>query len=323
MYTLKPNFSLDFTVIPAPVMYTLPSYYGDEITNLNTNSSSSDDKINYEIPEFVENEFISQQAKLIKDIIALKKNFDQLISKYASEPAKETVSKEIPDSKTKENQGKKEKQEKKEKVSSNNKDAPSKPVPKVFEYDTSLKDSAYIQRTDLKSSNPYCLPPTLIKFKEQKNVPKKNITVELSSTNSTWFDVLEAAAKKNNLPFDVKVIKNDKTTIPKASSEGVVAEGLVPVWKFLGSVMGIYSYDSDVFSNTIDKFLNLFAFQNSTKVSDDTWSKVGIFLGTYDTLSGSSDYSLADIIAYGEFLKNKKEYCNNIEIWANRVKSLI
>uniref|UniRef100_A0A0N5B1W4 Aminoacyl tRNA synthase complex-interacting multifunctional protein 2 n=1 Tax=Strongyloides papillosus TaxID=174720 RepID=A0A0N5B1W4_STREA len=320
MYTLRPNFPLNFTVTPAPVMYTLNSYHGEQSGTSNKDSSSPDETLNYEPKEFSDAEFITKQASLIKDICALKKSFDQFSAKFAQEKPKENATKEAPENKTKEKQGKK---DKKENPPTNGKEAPPKSGPKAFEYNTSGKDSAYKQVSDTKASNPYCLSPSLIRFKEQKNVPKKDINVELPTTNSKWFEVMEAVAKKNNIVFDVKVVKNDKATIPKVSCNDVSAEGLVPVWKFLGSVLGIYSYESDVYANTIDKFLNLFASQHDKELSDETWRIIGTHLGTYDTLSCAVEYSLVDIVAYAEFLKSKKEHANNVEIWANRVKTLV
>uniref|UniRef100_A0A0N4Z4H6 A49-like RNA polymerase I associated factor n=1 Tax=Parastrongyloides trichosuri TaxID=131310 RepID=A0A0N4Z4H6_PARTI len=312
MYSLKTNFPMDFTVQPADVMYRLPSYHttqGNEICDNNEGDI-------YVLPEFTEAEFILRQVKLIKDICSLRTSFENFAKKNDSAPVNENKpSKDVPPTKA----------SKKEKSPASNvkETAQVKQSLKPFEYDSSFKDSSYKQISNLKLSNPYCLPPTLIQFKEQKNVPKKDIIVEIPRENSEWFDVIDNMVKKNKLSFDVKVIKDDKITTPKASSGNIVAEGLVPVWKFLGSVLGIYSYESNVYSNMSDKFLNAFASNYQSGLDNECWRKINSFLGTYNTLSSSVEYSLVDAIAYSLHLKNKNDKASNVEIWASRFKEIL
>uniref|UniRef100_A0AC35TG99 Polyprotein n=1 Tax=Rhabditophanes sp. KR3021 TaxID=114890 RepID=A0AC35TG99_9BILA len=319
MYVLKTYFPPSFDVKPFDGMYTLPSYHQGEFQAPTTsNGVALGPEAQFVHQTFSETDFVQQQAHLIKELLLLKENFEKLTIKLAGEGIvagrkRSTSFKAEPSPVA---------------VKQPTKQAATEVPKKVgvvegarpFEVIPLPKDNAYVPREDTKISNDVCMPPVLIKFKAQKGNAVGKIEISKPDDCGDWLNLLETLAKKNGLAFDV--VRSGKSSVYLAKTETVTAEGLIASWKMLGASIGLYSYESSVVTNTIDKWLDLFEGKSSGEDAK-IWRSANQYLSSNPTLTGTNEFGLSDVIAYSFYVKSTQSHESNLEIWAGRFSQLL
>ncbi|KAI1713575.1 hypothetical protein DdX_09093 [Ditylenchus destructor] len=128
-------------------------------------------------------------------------------------------------------------------------------------------------------------------------------------------------ARSNNVSINVSVSPEQtkiKYTDAK-SHEEVEINGAVPVWKFLGTLLGVYSAEDSPVSTTIDSWLLV---ASKPQLNTDQLSReMARYLARHDFFSDSNAICLADFIL-GSFFPatwTDAETANAVQLWIKRM----
>nr|CAD2202002.1 unnamed protein product [Meloidogyne enterolobii] len=113
----------------------------------------------------------------------------------------------------------------------------------------------------------------------------------------------------------------------KLNANGFDLVGELAIWKFIGSLLGLYSFNDASVSLKSDKWLLEASLLDNTRNNLDELSrKLNSYLGANDFLSSSHAICLADIVLRSRFSKdyqliewNKIAAANNVQIWAKHI----
>uniref|UniRef100_A0A915DZ52 Aminoacyl tRNA synthase complex-interacting multifunctional protein 2 n=1 Tax=Ditylenchus dipsaci TaxID=166011 RepID=A0A915DZ52_9BILA len=107
--------------------------------------------------------------------------------------------------------------------------------------------------------------------------------------------------------------------VPQNSREVQTLEGVLPIWKFLGALIGVYCTADVQVSTRIDQWL-LWVSESPVNV-DQLSRKMSAHLSRYDFLSGSNAVCLADLIVRSHFPAQwtDVEASSNVQLWVKRV----
>lgn len=117
----------------------------------------------------------------------------------------------------------------------------------------------------------------------------------------------------------------------KINGNGLDLVGELAIWKFIGSLLGLYSFDDQIISLKSDKWLLEASILDNTQNNLDELSrKMNSYLGSNDFLSSSHAICLADIVLRSRFSKDchliewdKIVAANNVQIWAKHIDSAL
>uniref|UniRef100_A0A915MJK0 Uncharacterized protein n=1 Tax=Meloidogyne javanica TaxID=6303 RepID=A0A915MJK0_MELJA len=113
----------------------------------------------------------------------------------------------------------------------------------------------------------------------------------------------------------------------KLNANGFDLVGELAIWKFIGSLLGLYSFNDASVSLKSDKWLLEASLLDNTRNNLDELSrKLNSYLGANDFLSSSHAICLADIVLRSRFSKDyqliewdKIAAANNVQIWAKHI----
>ncbi|KAI1724789.1 hypothetical protein Ddc_06046 [Ditylenchus destructor] len=128
-------------------------------------------------------------------------------------------------------------------------------------------------------------------------------------------------ARNNNLTINVSMSSAQtkiKYTDAK-SHEEVEINGAVPVWKFLGTLVGVYSAEDTPVSTTIDSWL--LAASNPQLNTDQLSREMARYLARHDFFSDSNAICLADLILRSFFPTTwtDADTANAVQLWIKRM----
>nr|CAD2136488.1 unnamed protein product [Meloidogyne enterolobii] len=113
----------------------------------------------------------------------------------------------------------------------------------------------------------------------------------------------------------------------KINGNGFDLVGELAIWKFIGSLLGLYSFNDASVSLKSDKWLLQASLLDNTRNNLDELSRqLNSYLGANDFLSSSHAICLADIVLRSRFSKdyqliewNQIAAANNVQIWAKHI----
>ncbi|KAL3081773.1 hypothetical protein niasHS_011858 [Heterodera schachtii] len=114
---------------------------------------------------------------------------------------------------------------------------------------------------------------------------------------------------------EISILRKDQSKI----------EGDISVWKFIGSLVGIYCADDQSVNELADHWLSL---ASSAVQIDDLSRRMSVHLGAHDFLSSQHAICLADLVLRCCFFDTKTtdllnwssiKASNNVQLWAKRV----
>ncbi|CAK5078294.1 unnamed protein product [Meloidogyne enterolobii] len=126
-------------------------------------------------------------------------------------------------------------------------------------------------------------------------------------------------------------ILSDLSFLAKISGNGFDLVGELAIWKFIGSLLGLYSFNDASVSLKSDKWLLEASLLDNTRNNLDELSRrLNSYLGANDFLSSSHAICLADIVLRSRFSKDYKliewnqiAAANNVQIWAKHIDSAL
>ncbi|KAL3112862.1 hypothetical protein niasHT_017789 [Heterodera trifolii] len=117
-------------------------------------------------------------------------------------------------------------------------------------------------------------------------------------------------------------LESDEISILRKDQKQI--EGEISVWKFIGSLVGIYCADDQSVNELTDHWL---ALASSVQI-DDLSRRISVHLGAHDFLSSQHAICLADLVLRCCFFDTKTnellnwssiKASNNVQLWAKRV----
>ncbi|VDK60186.1 unnamed protein product [Anisakis simplex] len=133
----------------------------------------------------------------------------------------------------------------------------------------------------------------------------------------------KCSAKQPKCTVQIELIDNG-STIPSATiGDGIVTvSGRIAIWKLLGALLGLYTFDSThaSLSTHVDKWLLMAQQCVMGRIGhEEVCREMNPALSRSDYLASASFATLADVILKSVVDKNGAYYASNVEMWLARM----
>jgi len=307
MYHLAPHSTFTKVIVPADIMYHVPSYHN--VTKQQETSSAAAIVCNG-LEELTPDHWMEKQVELMKRITSVRTEFAATVESAAKavEAPVEKKDKNV-DKATKKAEKAKKKEDHKSHSSCTSKgfvDDANHPLVLSDQMPTS---------PDAGQSISACAVPSFLRLTAEK--AEDSISLNVTAADAGWVKILQKVitAVKNGVKVNISVGNADfKATIGKN-----VFMSRISVWLYFGEILGLYSDEFHSMALFTRSWLERSEEVVTGVISKDTLMREATrFLSRWDTLCTGYAFGIVDFIVAG-VLEDMKHMANNTELFVKRV----